>query len=96
MGRIYKGQSSLRVTAKTFADLSEAAKCLIKYRKPDGSEGAFNAGISDAENGVIYHECLGGEIDKRGWWLFWAFAEFADGRTACGEAAKVFVWEEGK
>jgi hypothetical protein len=96
MGNIYCGQSSLRVTARTFVDLSEAVKCLVKFRKPDGSEGAFNAAIADAETGVIFHECLSGELDASGWWRFWAFIEFADGRTTCGEAVKVFVWEEGK
>jgi hypothetical protein len=36
-----------------------------------------------------------GEIDMAGWWVFWAFITFADGRTAAGEAAKVYVWKEG-
>jgi hypothetical protein len=36
-------------------------------------------------------------VDKDGeWWAFWAFITFADGRTAAGESAKVFVWEEGR
>lgn len=96
MNKIFKGQSSLRITVKTFTDLQEAAVCLIKYRKPNGLAGEFNAGISDAERGVIFHECLSGEIDVSGWWLFWAFVGFADGRTACGEAVRVFVRDEGR
>jgi hypothetical protein len=28
--------------------------------------------------------------------VFWAFVTFADGRSAAGEAAKVYVWNEGK
>jgi hypothetical protein len=70
------------------------AKAGTRWRA-DGSEGAFNAGVSDAGNGVVFHECLSGELNVSGWWSFWAFAEFADGRTACGEAVRVFVWEEG-
>jgi len=96
MGRIYKGQSALRITVKTFTDLEDVTTALIKYRKPDKTYGAFSAGISDSENGIIFHECLEGEIDKAGWWSFWAFLTFEDGRTAAGETAKVFVWHEGR
>jgi hypothetical protein len=51
--------------------------------------------VGDAAKGVIFHECIEGELDMAGWWVFWAFITFADGRTAAGEAAKVFVWLEG-
>ncbi|AEF84837.1 conserved hypothetical protein [Treponema primitia ZAS-2] len=96
MQRIYKGQSALRITVKTFTDLEGIDSAVIKYRKPDGTTGSFTAGIGDVARGVIYHECLAGEIDKAGWWSLWAFITFADGRTAAGETARVFVWNEGK
>jgi hypothetical protein len=68
---------------------------IIKYRKPDGTAGSFPAGVADTAKGVIFHECIEGEIDMAGWWSFWAFITFGDGRTAAGETAKVFVWNEG-
>jgi hypothetical protein len=68
---------------------------VIKYRKPDGAAGSFQAGVADTGKGIIFHECIEGEIDTAGWWTFWAFITFNDGRTASGEAAKVFVWNEG-
>jgi hypothetical protein len=95
-GKIFVGQSSLRIVVKTFTDLQDVSRCVIKFVKPDGKAGEFTAAVSDASGGVIFHECLSGEIDRRGWWRFWAFIEFADGRAACGEAVKVFAWEEGK
>jgi hypothetical protein len=95
MGRIFKGQSALRIILKTFTDLEDSVSAVVKYRKPDGSVGEFNAGVSDTAKGVIFHECIEGEIDMAGWWSFWTFITFADGRTAAGEAAKVFVWHEG-
>jgi hypothetical protein len=95
MGRIFKGQSALRITIKTFTDLEGIISAAIKYRKPDGSAGEFAAGVGDEAKGVIFHECIEGEIDCSGWWVFWAFITFADGRTAAGEAAKVFIWNEG-
>jgi hypothetical protein len=96
MGRVYLGQSALRITVKTFTDLEGIKSAVIKYQKPDGSSGEFAAGVGNTAKGVIFHECIEGEIDLAGWWVLWAFVTFGDGRTAAGEAAKVFVWEEGK
>jgi hypothetical protein len=95
MNKIFKGQSALRITVKTFTDLEGIVSAVIKCRKPDGSAGEFAAGVGDVSKGVIFHECVEGEIDMAGWWVFCAFITFADGRTAAGETAKVFVWLEG-
>jgi hypothetical protein len=96
MGRIFIKQSALRITLNTFTDLEGIEAAAIKYRKPNGKTGDFEAAVSDMANGVIFHECIEGEIDASGWWAFWAFITFADGRTAAGEAAKVYVWQEGR
>jgi hypothetical protein len=95
MNRIYKGQTALRVTVKTFCDLEDIVSAAIKYKKPDGSVGGFAAGVSDMAKGVIFHERVEGELDMSGWWALWAVITFADGRIAAGELAKVFVWREG-
>jgi hypothetical protein len=95
MGRIFKGQSALRIILKTFIDLEGVLSTVIKYRKPNGITGEFTAGVSDTTKGNIYHECIEGDIDVSGWWVFWAFVTFADGRTAAGETARVFIWNEG-
>jgi len=94
--KIFKGQTALRITVKTFCDLEGVISAVIKYRKPDGKIGEFKAAVKNTEKGVIFHECIEGEIDVSGWWVFWAFVKYEDGRTAAGEAAKVFVWEEGR
>jgi hypothetical protein len=96
MGRIFKGQSALRITVKTYTDLEGISGAALRYRKPDASTGEFAAGVQDEGKGIIFHECLEGELDQAGWWSFWAYITFADGRTAAGETAKVFVWQEGK
>ena len=95
MGRIFKGQTALRLTLRTFTDLEDAISAVIKYRKPNKKTGEFSAAVEDAPKGVIFHECIEGEIDVSGWWSFWAFVTFSDGRTAAGQAAKVFIWNEG-
>jgi hypothetical protein len=95
LNRVYVNQSALRITVKTFVNLEGVVSAVIKYRKPDGSLGEFGAGAADEEKGVIFHECIEGEIDQAGWWALWAFITFEDGRTAAGEAARLFVWSEG-
>ena len=96
MGKIFKGQSAARITLKTFCDLDGIENAVIRYRKPNGHTGELAAAICDIEKGIIFHECIEGDIDASGWWVFWAFIAFADGRTAAGEAAKVYIWEQGK
>jgi hypothetical protein len=96
MFKVYKGQTALRLTLETFVDLENVNQVSIKYKKPDKTAGSFSAGVSDVVRGKIFHECLENEIDQAGWWVFWALVEFADGRTAAGEAVKVFVWNEGE
>ena len=95
MGKIFKGQTALRITLKTFVDLEGIISAVIRYCKPNGKKGELTAAVCDTANGVIFHEVIEGEIDVSGWWAFWAFITFADGRTAAGETAKVFVWKEG-
>jgi len=96
MGKIFVAQSALRITLKTFVDLEGVISAVIKYRKPDGTIGELAAAVGDTARGVIFHECIEGEIDVSGWWAFWAYVTFEDGRTAAGETAKVYVWEEGR
>ena len=94
--KIFNGQSALRIMVKTFCDLSGALSAAIRYRKPNGKTGEFAAAVRNAGKGIISHECIEGEIDMPGWWTFWAFITFGDGRTAAGETEKVYVWREGK
>jgi len=96
MSKIFREQTALRITIKTFTDLEGISSAVIRFCKPDGSTGEFAAAVGDPVKGVIFHEVIESEIDISGWWSFWAFITFEDGRTAAGEAAKVYVWEEGK
>ena len=96
MNKIFVGQTALRITLNTFCDLEDVSLAVIRYRKPNGKTGEFAGAVGDAAKGVVFHECIEGEIDVAGWWLFWVFVTFADGRTAAGEAAKIYIWNEGK
>ena len=94
--KIFRGQTALRITVKTFCNLEGVLSAVIRYKKPNGKTGAFSAAVKDTAKGVISHEVIEGEIDVSGWWTFWAFITFDDGRTAAGETSRVYVWEEGR
>ena len=96
MVKIFKDQSALRIKMRTFVSLENIEKAVIRFCKPDGKQGEFSAGVDDSEAGTIIHEFIEGELNASGWWSFWAFVTFCDGRTAAGEAAKVFIWQEGQ
>jgi hypothetical protein len=95
MKKIYKTKG-LRLKVKTCIDLEGVSAASIKYRKPDGSCGSFEAGISDVRGGILIHECIETDIDQAGWWVFWASVALADGRVAAGVPEKIFVWDEGR
>ena len=96
MGKVFRGQTALRITVRTFCDLSRTESVWIRYRKPDKTGGEFTAAVEDEEKGIIFYDCKAGDIDVSGWWVFWAFVTFDDGSSAAGEVAKVFVWREGR
>ena len=95
MGRIFKDQSSLKITVKTYINLSGSDECLVKYRKPDGVEGSFTATVTAPDEGVVSYEVKTGDIDISGWWIFWVYVHFIDGRSAPGKMSRIFVWDEG-
>jgi len=66
-----------------------------KYRKPDGTEGSWDATIEDAVNGIIYYDITGSDEIDKGLYTFWAFITFNDGRSAPGESLTRFFYSEG-
>jgi hypothetical protein len=92
---IYAGQSALRLSARTGTALSDVGSCELRFEKPDGVRGSWEAFVSDASRGVISYDLLGNELDLAGWWKFWVAVTFEDGRTAIGDACRIFVREEG-
>jgi hypothetical protein len=96
MGKIFRNVGGLRLKVKTYINLEDIKAAYIKYKKPGGTTGQFDASVADAEEGIITHECIETDIDEGGWWRFWASVVLPDGRTAAGTSEKVFVWEEGE
>ena len=95
MGKIYVGQTKLRLTIETEADLTGATAFEIKYLKPDETEDKFTATCDDPAKGEIYYDFVAGDLDVSGDWIFWAFVTFtAD--VVPGEAFTIHVYNEGE
>lgn len=96
MGLIYQNQSSLTLKVLTYTELSGADSCILKYRKPSGEEGSLPLTIEDELEGVLRYNVQNGDIDESGWWCFWAYITFIDGRSSPGDPFEVFIGEEGE
>lgn len=96
MGKIYLNQDSLRIHLTAEVDITGATTTDIKYKKPDGSAGTWNATVDDAGVGSIYFDLTGTELDATGTWTLWTYVTFADGRSAPGEPVKMIVHTEGE
>ncbi len=95
MGKIYVGQTALKLDLDTKIDLTTGVDFVyIKYQKP-GSE-TIAQWTGDVENNThVTYVLSAGEIDTKGDWTFWAYVEFTDGSEAPGEPSVVSVHTEG-
>lgn len=95
MGKVYNGQSKLKIRLDSKVDVSGATTKRIKYSKPGGTTGYFNASV-EADNQTIYYAFQDGDIDESGVWTFWPYVVFSDGRDAPGESVEIKFYTEGE
>ena len=95
MWRIFKGQTALRITLTTFIDLEGIENAVIRYRKPSGANGEFAAAVGDPVKGIIFHECIEGDIDVYGWWRFGLLLLFLTAELRRGRQRKSISGKRG-
>lgn len=97
MGKIYVGQTALTIRLTTSIDLSSAKTTLIKYKKPDGTEGSWVATVFNVATGIISYVVASASIlDQSGVWVLWAHITFNDDTVAAGEAVKQIIYKESE
>jgi len=93
MGRIYVGQSSLRLNFSTGADLTNNTTTVINVTYPQGSTSTWTCTVSDASTGAIFYSMASGSILKTaGMYLLQPQVTFTDSTTAYGETVKLQVY----
>ena len=96
MGKIYKGQTKLKIELTVNQDITDATVKRIKYQKPSGETGYWPATVSSATAGVIYYEPDTTSIlNEVGKWTLWAWVTFSDDRLAPGEPVMMMIYKEG-
>ena len=93
MSKIFKNQTKLILTFDTGQSLVGALSTTIKYIKPSGMKGSFNASIN-LDNLVYYVE--ENDLNEYGNWIFWCAVTFGDGSIGYGEPVRVTVYKEGE
>jgi hypothetical protein len=95
MGKIYIGQTKLRIQLTVNQNITDAT-AIIKYEKPGKKKGHFDATISNATTGVIHYDVVTeSDLDEPGDWILWAYVTFSDQREAAGEPVKMAVYKQG-
>jgi hypothetical protein len=102
---VYKDQSALMIRLNTKVDLTDATIMKIKYKKPGGTTGEWNASKdttyeeridgSDVYVRIYYNIPDDTVIDESGIWTFWSHVTFAGGRAAPGNPFQKHFQIEG-
>ncbi len=96
MNTVYAKQTALRLIVDTAVELENKDTCEIRFCKPDGTNGSFPATLLSESTSLIYYDIINEtDLDISGWWKFWAYISFSDGRTAYGKTVKIFIADEG-
>jgi hypothetical protein len=96
MGKIYVGQTALKIEVETGTDLTTATEQVIKFKKPTDAVGFFVASVVDAKGGIIEYDVASAtDLDVAGIWTFWAYITFGSS-VVPGEPVQVEIFNEGK
>lgn len=95
MQKVYKNQSFLSIKLATGINISGASSMKIKYRKPSGATGEWQATAFGSSGTIKYDIASTSILDETGTWTVWAYITFPNGKSAPGVPDKFQVGEEG-
>ena len=96
MSKVFKTQDYLKIELSYQEDISASiSSAVIKYIKPDGTTGSWNAIHSPSTKTISYATPLGSPLNQAGKWSVWSYATMNDGRHIPGEVFKFTIFEEG-
>jgi hypothetical protein len=95
MGKIYVGQTALRIQLTANVDINTATP-YIKYQKPDGTVGQWEAGVINQDTGTVYYDIQAStDLDQEGEWIFWIYLVYFNSTVAAGEPVVKYIYAEG-
>jgi hypothetical protein len=94
MAKFYKGQT-LEINIFVPVDISGAGTNQIKYRKPSGATGTWNATVVDAEQGWLRYSLVAASNDEDGDWVVWGYVVQLDLSVVIGTTLTIRMNVEG-
>lgn len=70
MANVFVGEVGKRIRVSMGIPLSDPGQARIRWEKPDGASGIWDATIENSSMGVVYYDLLVGDIDMAGIWKF--------------------------
>jgi hypothetical protein len=97
MDKIYVGQSKLRITINTGADLTGASLLQIQYKKASGDITNLTGVCDDLETGIVYWDSTPDSIfTSAGNYWFWVKVTYPDGKVMFSESIIIKVYNVGE
>ena len=96
MGKVFEGDTGVKITLSTEENITGATSRLIKYIKPDLTTGQFTA-IEEgapATGDISYTTTSADDLDVTGRWTAWAKVTHSDGTVSTGEAEGFTIYPE--
>jgi len=93
MGKVYVGQTALRIRVTTGVSLAGAKEVKIVIKRPNGSRVTETATVEDPVTGIIYYDVTSATyLNEFGNYVVQAYVKFSDDRIAYGEEAILQVF----
>ncbi len=97
MKGIYKNQRKLRIVVNTGCNLRGWNTIELRFVKPNGDSGVFDADILNEAKGIIYHDVKNsGELDQCGDWTIRSYVLFDNDKNFFGKPQKFHVCPEDR
>ena len=91
MGKVYVGQSKLKINVNLEQDVT-GATVQIYYIKPSNVTDFFTATIDDAVNGLVSYDVADeATFDEVGTWTFYSKITFSDLKVSYGEPFNLLI-----
>jgi|Deesub1362B_J571_1020462.scaffolds.fasta_scaffold00499_25 tRNA(Met) C34 N-acetyltransferase TmcA len=94
MGKIYRGDTGIKIVLDTETDLTDATMAKILVKKPSGSEDEWIADFDDKIAGKISYTISHNELNETGLYKLQAYVEFTDGSKLLGETCSLVVFDK--
>lgn len=85
MGKSYIGDEGTRIRMTLNTSLTGYSTIVYKVQKPNGTEVELNCSVEDETDGIIYYDCISGDLNQNGKYLIQAFVVFLNGNRFYSE-----------